>query len=140
MMAAEARTPLWFEPVSVAKAARGAGVLHKLRYTSPNQDELVAMADAARAARGLPPLVTPSCMPMEERVNDMAGKGPQLGASDDVESGACSTGKVSAEARAHVERLTGHLCTVLVSSTLNVVLTMGRLGAAWCQIRRASKF
>jgi hypothetical protein len=137
-MAAESRTPLWFEPVSVAKAARSAGVLRLLHYTSPNQDELVAMADACRAARSLPPLLAPPCLPVGARVGDGAGTAAQQGAVYGAEGGICCTAEVGAEARAHVERLVRHLCAVLACGTRNVVLTLGRLGAAWCQIRHAS--
>ena len=136
-MAADSRTPLWFEPVSAAKAARCVGVLRLLHYTSPNQDELVAMADAARAVRGLPPLPAPHCLPKGERLDALTGQGPQQGAEDYAEINACSTKGVGHEARALVEGLIRHLCAVLVCSALNVVLTLGRLGAAWCQIRRA---
>ena len=134
-MAAESRTPVWFEPVSVAKAARSAGVLRLMHYTSPNQDELVAMANASRATRSLPPLPAPPCLPVGARVGDGAGMGAQHGAGNGAESGICSTAEVGAEARAHVERLVRHLCAVLACGTRNVVLTLGRLGAAWCQIR-----
>ena len=41
-----AHVPIWFEPVSVAKAARATEVLSRLTYTSPNAQELIAMAAA----------------------------------------------------------------------------------------------
>eukprot|EP00873_Tetraselmis_striata_P029045 jgi/Tetstr1/449309/TSEL_003824.t1 len=46
-MASSAGVPVWFEPVSVAKAARAAGCLRHLAIVSPNQAELRAMALAA---------------------------------------------------------------------------------------------
>ncbi|KAL2460167.1 pfkB-like carbohydrate kinase family protein [Abeliophyllum distichum] len=45
-MAAECETPVWFEPVSVAKSKRIASVVQYISFASPNEDELVAMANA----------------------------------------------------------------------------------------------
>ncbi|KAK9287429.1 hypothetical protein L1049_015850 [Liquidambar formosana] len=45
-MAAESDIPLWFEPVSVAKSKRIASVVHYITFASPNEDELIAMANA----------------------------------------------------------------------------------------------
>ncbi|XAR59527.1 Pseudouridine kinase [Bertholletia excelsa] len=45
-MAAEFEIPLWFEPVSVAKSKRVVSVVEHITFASPNEDELVAMANA----------------------------------------------------------------------------------------------
>ncbi|XP_020551767.1 uncharacterized protein LOC105169905 isoform X1 [Sesamum indicum] len=45
-MAAECQTSVWFEPVSVTKSKRVASILKYITFTSPNEDELVAMANA----------------------------------------------------------------------------------------------
>lgn len=45
-MAAECKTPVWFEPVSVAKSKRIVSVAQYISFASPNEDELVAMANA----------------------------------------------------------------------------------------------
>ncbi|KAG8368265.1 hypothetical protein BUALT_Bualt15G0027300 [Buddleja alternifolia] len=45
-IAAECETPLWFEPVSVTKSKRVASIAKYITFTSPNEDELVAMANA----------------------------------------------------------------------------------------------
>ncbi|XP_059314174.1 pseudouridine kinase [Lycium ferocissimum] len=45
-MAAQFNTPVWFEPVSVAKSRRIASVVQYVTFASPNEDELVAMANA----------------------------------------------------------------------------------------------
>ncbi|CAA0830906.1 pfkB-like carbohydrate kinase family protein [Striga hermonthica] len=45
-MAAESKTSILFEPVSVAKSKRIASFAEYITYTSPNEDELVAMANA----------------------------------------------------------------------------------------------
>ncbi|XP_041995275.1 pseudouridine kinase-like isoform X2 [Salvia splendens] len=45
-VAAECVTPIWFEPVSVTKSKRIASIAKLITYTSPNEDELIAMANA----------------------------------------------------------------------------------------------
>ncbi|XP_009803607.1 pseudouridine kinase isoform X1 [Nicotiana tabacum] len=45
-MAAQFNTPVWFEPVSVAKSRRVASVVQYISFASPNEDELIAMANA----------------------------------------------------------------------------------------------
>ncbi|KAL8238184.1 hypothetical protein R6Q59_019265 [Mikania micrantha] len=45
-LAAEVGTPMWFEPVSVAKSKRIASVAKYVTFTSPNEDELISMANA----------------------------------------------------------------------------------------------
>ncbi|XP_010244303.1 PREDICTED: uncharacterized protein LOC104588171 [Nelumbo nucifera] len=45
-IAAEASIPVWFEPVSVAKSKRVASIAKYITFTSPNEDELFAMANA----------------------------------------------------------------------------------------------
>ncbi|XP_016515617.1 pseudouridine kinase isoform X2 [Nicotiana tabacum] len=45
-MAAQFTTPVWFDPVSVARSRRIASVVHYVRFVSANEDELIAMANA----------------------------------------------------------------------------------------------
>ncbi|KAM7251833.1 hypothetical protein ACFE04_023716 [Oxalis oulophora] len=45
-LAGECNTPVWFEPVSVAKSRRIASIAKHITFTSPNEDELIAMANA----------------------------------------------------------------------------------------------
>ncbi|EOA38005.1 hypothetical protein CARUB_v10009474mg [Capsella rubella] len=45
-LAAEFNVPVWFEPVSVTKSRRIASIAKYVTMVSPNQDELVAMANA----------------------------------------------------------------------------------------------
>ncbi|KAJ6927186.1 pseudouridine kinase [Populus alba x Populus x berolinensis] len=45
-LAAESNTPVWFEPVSVAKSRRIVSVAKYVTFASPNEDELIAMANA----------------------------------------------------------------------------------------------
>uniref|UniRef100_A0A1D1XK61 Pseudouridine kinase n=1 Tax=Anthurium amnicola TaxID=1678845 RepID=A0A1D1XK61_9ARAE len=45
-MAAESGIPVWFEPVSVTKSKRIASVVKYVTFTSPNEAELISMAEA----------------------------------------------------------------------------------------------
>ncbi|KAL3814153.1 hypothetical protein ACJIZ3_015421 [Penstemon smallii] len=45
-MASECETNIWFEPVSVTKSRRVASIAKYITFTSPNEDELIAMANA----------------------------------------------------------------------------------------------
>ncbi|XVE49402.1 hypothetical protein DITRI_Ditri01bG0080000 [Diplodiscus trichospermus] len=45
-IAAEANVPVWFEPVSIAKSKRIAPVVKYITFASPNEDELIAMANS----------------------------------------------------------------------------------------------
>ncbi|KAL6218607.1 hypothetical protein ACLB2K_011817 [Fragaria x ananassa] len=44
-LAAESKIPVWFEPVSVEKSRRINSVVKYISFASPNEDELVAMAN-----------------------------------------------------------------------------------------------
>lgn len=45
-MAADLNVPVWFEPVSVAKSKRVAAIANYITFASPNEHELIAMADS----------------------------------------------------------------------------------------------
>uniref|UniRef100_A0A2C9U6T7 Carbohydrate kinase PfkB domain-containing protein n=1 Tax=Manihot esculenta TaxID=3983 RepID=A0A2C9U6T7_MANES len=45
-VAAEYNIPVWFEPVSVAKSTRITSVVSNVTFASPNEDELIAMANS----------------------------------------------------------------------------------------------
>ncbi|KAJ7969246.1 pseudouridine kinase [Quillaja saponaria] len=45
-LAVESRRLVWFEPVSVAKSRKITGVVQYVTFASPNEDELIAMANA----------------------------------------------------------------------------------------------
>ncbi|CAN6450602.1 unnamed protein product [Victoria cruziana] len=45
-LAHASRTPVWFEPVSVTKSKRIESVIDYVQFISPNEDELLAMANA----------------------------------------------------------------------------------------------
>ncbi|KAL0921733.1 hypothetical protein M5K25_008837 [Dendrobium thyrsiflorum] len=50
-IAAKSRTPVWFEPVSVTKSARIASIVDYITCASPNENELIAMANALSSER-----------------------------------------------------------------------------------------
>ncbi|XP_059076745.1 pseudouridine kinase [Cryptomeria japonica] len=45
-LAKESNTPVWLEPVSVAKSVRARSILKNVTFISPNEAELIAMAEA----------------------------------------------------------------------------------------------
>ncbi|KAI4358009.1 hypothetical protein L6164_001918 [Bauhinia variegata] len=55
-MAAESECPVWFEPVSVAKSQRITSVFKYVTFASPNEDELIAMANALSGGNVFLPL------------------------------------------------------------------------------------
>ncbi|XP_071738041.1 pseudouridine kinase-like isoform X2 [Rutidosis leptorrhynchoides] len=55
-LAAEVGTPVWFEPVSVAKSKRVVSVAKYITFTSPNEDELIAMANALSFKHAFTPI------------------------------------------------------------------------------------
>ncbi|XP_054778035.1 pseudouridine kinase [Prosopis cineraria] len=55
-IAADSECPVWFEPVSVTKSKRITSIVKNVTYTSPNEDELIAMANALFGADVFHPL------------------------------------------------------------------------------------
>ncbi|XP_027936899.1 uncharacterized protein LOC114191733 isoform X3 [Vigna unguiculata] len=55
-MAADMECPVWFEPVSVTKARRISFVVEYVTFVSPNEDELIAMANALSGCDEFQPL------------------------------------------------------------------------------------
>ncbi|KAI9122715.1 hypothetical protein K1719_006555 [Acacia pycnantha] len=55
-IAADSECPVWFEPVSVTKSKRITSIVKHVTYTSPNEDELIAMANALLGADAFHPL------------------------------------------------------------------------------------
>ncbi|XP_020104787.1 uncharacterized protein LOC109721541 isoform X1 [Ananas comosus] len=51
-IAARCAIPLWFEPVSVAKSTRIASIVNHVTFASPNEIELIAMANALSPKKG----------------------------------------------------------------------------------------
>ena len=105
-MAAAAGVPVWFEPVSVPKAARAVGTLHLLDYISPNAAELIAISEALPSDKG--------SLPEHWDQQGGATLGPE------------TAGK------ALVKGLQHHIKRVLDAGARNVVLTLGADGAALC--------
>ena len=111
-MAAAAGVPVWFEPVSVPKAAQAAGSLHLLEYISPNAAELVSLSEALAPGK--------SSLPQHGSEQSPA------------ELGSKTAG------RKRVMELWRHITRVLKAGAKNIVLTLGADGAALCTLGYAS--
>ena len=108
-MAAAAGVPVWFEPVSVPKAARAAGTLHLLEYISPNAAELIAISEALAPGE--------SSLPQHGGEHASAGLGSETAGSRRL-----------MDLRHHIKR-------VLDAGAKHIVLTLGADGAALCTLR-----
>lgn len=108
-VAATAGVPVWFEPVSVPKAARAAGTLHLLEYISPNAAELIAISEALGPGR--------SSLPQHGSEH----------ASAELDSETAGSRRLW-ELRHHIKR-------VLDAGSRYIVLTLGVDGAALCTLR-----
>ncbi|XVE93556.1 hypothetical protein REPUB_Repub01dG0205100 [Reevesia pubescens] len=60
-LAAESSIPVWFEPVSIAKSKRIAPVVKYITFASPNDDELIAMANALSSDNMFCPIERNKC-------------------------------------------------------------------------------
>ncbi|KAK8636519.1 hypothetical protein V6N13_124265 [Hibiscus sabdariffa] len=60
-LAAESNIPVWFEPVSIAKSKRIAPIVKYITFASPNEDELIAMANALSSGNLFPPIEKNKC-------------------------------------------------------------------------------
>ncbi|XVF44926.1 hypothetical protein PTKIN_Ptkin02bG0162300 [Pterospermum kingtungense] len=60
-IAAESNVPVWFEPVSIAKSERIAPVVKYITFASPNEDELIAMANALSSSVKFHPVERNKC-------------------------------------------------------------------------------
>lgn len=131
-MAAAAGVQVWFEPVSVPKAARAADALHLLDYISPNAAELVSMSEAIRQRRSAQAQQQPEtgkhrrCGEQhvdQEIRQQIYEKEPEEG------SGSGTAG------RRRVLDLQQHIWRVLDAGVKRIVLTLGADGAAICSQR-----
>ncbi|KAE8707594.1 hypothetical protein F3Y22_tig00110383pilonHSYRG00342 [Hibiscus syriacus] len=60
-LAAESNIPVWFEPVSIAKSKRIAPIVEYITFASPNEDELIAMANALSSENLFCPIEKNKC-------------------------------------------------------------------------------
>ncbi|KAJ9135550.1 hypothetical protein P3X46_032720 [Hevea brasiliensis] len=60
-VAAEYNIPVWFEPVSVAKSMRITSIVNNVTFASPNEDELIAMANALSCGNTFHPVEKDNC-------------------------------------------------------------------------------
>ena len=131
-MAAAAGVQLWFEPVSVPKAARVAGALHLLDYISPNAAELVSISEAIRQ-RG-----SAQAPQQPETGNHRSPEGQHVSqeARHQVHEKQSEDGSGSGTAgRKRVLELQQHIWRVLDTGVRRVILTLGAEGAAICSQR-----
>ncbi|GAB4817082.1 hypothetical protein N2152v2_004128 [Parachlorella kessleri] len=117
--AAAAGVPVWFEPVSQPKSIRASQVLHLLTYISPNEGELVAMAQAVQRGTAQLEPNPPGILAY-----------PSSSASRD--SSNSKIGPLPAEVAAAVEPLLHHTAVLLRAGVKHIVLTLGPVGAALC--------
>ncbi|KAK9909674.1 hypothetical protein WJX75_005922 [Coccomyxa subellipsoidea] len=142
-MASEGGVPIWYEPVSAAKAVRATSALHMMHYISPNAKELISLAEALSSGPGRP-RPTPSEAHKSQThpsvsLRSSAGQSSSDGSAEAfadgsyrpfLNQGADAVGK----ARNAIEQLRLHLCTVLHAGVKCVVLTLGHMGAALCTL------
>ncbi|CAL0313599.1 unnamed protein product [Lupinus luteus] len=55
-MAADLKCPVWFEPVSVTKSRRVSSIVKYVTFASPNEDELIAMANVLSGGNEFSPV------------------------------------------------------------------------------------
>jgi sugar/nucleoside kinase (ribokinase family) len=152
--AAAAGVPIWFEPVSVPKAARAAAVVASLTFVSPNEKELAAMADAVRqhkapqAGLAAAEAGTPACACRDGGCSNgcCSGGGRQAGcccsccccpgpASQAAQAAAAAPAAEGAgAAEVALQTMLPDIATLLLAGVRHVVLTMGPSGAALCTL------
>ena len=133
--AAAARVPVFFEPVSAAKAVRAARMLHRISFLSPNAAELATLAAEVRhfsacATRAQPTAAAGRSQPterssaFEERWEGQSGWVLQKGAPLSADR---------ADAAARLMAAAPDLQAVLAAGAAHVLLTLGAMGAALCR-------
>ena len=125
-IAAGAGRPVWFEPVSASKAVRATRVLGALSYVSPNQAELLAMAEALWAQE----------QQQQQQQHEQQSRG-RPGSSDERSMqppGLLAGHGGTKPAEGQLRALRPHLAAVLGAGTRHVVLTLGTQGAALCTL------
>lgn len=127
-MAAAARVPVWFEPVSVPKAGRVAGALHVLEYISPNAAELIAISEAVARQH----LSRSGQISQDQMRQEQYGGQQQVG--ERLQRFRLDQEEVTAGGRKVME-LEHHLKRVLEAGIRSIVLTLGADGAAICSLR-----
>lgn len=108
-LASDAGVPIWFEPVSIAKAIRATGLLKSITFVSPNEAELIAMAEALHPRIAM-------AGPAAKQVGSKEGSG--LKSVSDILD----------------QELQRSIREVLEAGVKYVVLTLGSQGAVLCSI------
>ena len=131
-MAAAAGVQVWFEPVSVPKAARAADALHLLDYISPNAAELVSISEAIRLRGAAQAPQQPGAgkhRSAEGRCADQEMRQQLHEKQPEDKSGSGTAG------HRRVLELQQHIWQVLETGVNRIILTLGSDGAAICSRR-----
>ncbi len=131
-MAAAAGVRVWFEPVSVPKAARVAGALHLLDYISPNAAELISISEATRQRGSAQAQQRPETGKHTRSEGQHADQEMRQQPSDQQPEQHSGSGKAG---RRRVLELQQHIWRVLDAGVERIVLTLGADGAAICSKR-----
>ncbi|BBN07462.1 hypothetical protein MPTK1_4g03940 [Marchantia polymorpha subsp. ruderalis] len=115
-VASDADVPVWFEPVSVAKSVRATGCLSSMSYISPNEAELVAMANALH----------PTQFSSEKRRGSMY----VVTIGDEMSRNNVYT---------VIYKLKDCIRKLLHAGVMYIILTVGSLGAVWCSMDLAGE-
>ncbi|KAG6556246.1 hypothetical protein Mapa_002187 [Marchantia paleacea] len=115
-LASNADVPVWFEPVSVAKSVRATDCLSAIAYISPNEAELVAMANALH----------PTHFSSQKRRGSMylVTTGDRMSRNN---------------AFAVIYKMKDCIRKLLHAGVKYVVLTVGSVGAVWCSMDPAGE-
>lgn len=133
--AAAARVPVFFEPVSAAKAVRAARMLHRISFLSPNAAELAALAAEVRqfSACATPAAPTAAAGRSQPAERSSACEGRWEGQSGWVLQKGAALSADRADAAARLVAAAPDLQAVLAAGAAHVLLTLGAMGAALCR-------
>lgn len=132
-IAAAAGVRVWFEPVSVPKAARVAGALHLLDYISPNAAELISMSEAVRQRGSAQAPQQPETSKHWSSEGQRADQQMRQQLHQQQQPEDCSGSGTAGRRR--VLELQQHIGRVLDAGVKRIVLTLGADGAAICSRR-----
>ena len=131
-MAAAAGVRVWFEPVSVPKAARVAGALHLLDYISPNAAELVSMSEIVSLQGSAQALQHPETGKHKRSEGQRADQQMRQQLYEQQPED-CPGSRTAGRRR--ILELQQHIWRVLNAGVKRIILTLGADGAAICSQR-----
>ncbi|XP_024395996.1 pseudouridine kinase [Physcomitrium patens] len=110
-LAKETNVPIWFEPVSVAKSVRASRFLNLITYTSPNEAELIAMAESVCQVNNIEKKLFDDEVPADKNLPEPA---------------------------ASLWRTRHYIQSLLDTGLGYIILTLGEYGAVLCSLRSTS--